>query len=595
MEGNCKRSCRKGSGTAFYDEQCEACVIKVLGQSCYDCFGFCFRNKGYMDHKYIAGDSIVPVEQARLMRTEFLHRCPRACPKDTIAIMEDKCKRYCRKDTGTAFYDSGCENCVIRNLGGSCYDCFGQCFLDMYFPDPLVYEPSVVPVPEARELRSHCLKECPDSCPKNTITLMETNCKRHCRKGSGTAFYDEECEECLIDVLGMPCYDCFGLCFRNKGYLDHKIVAGKSVVPTYNARQMRSECIKRCPRACPSNTIQIMEANCKPACKKEGGTDFYDDDCEACVVRVLGVECYDCFGQCFVDMGYLDPDVYEPSVVPVPEARTLRSECLEFCPTDCPSNTIYLMEGNCKRHCRRGSGTAFYDKECEECVLRVLGRPCWDCFGQCFRNKGYLDHKLEKLGGPSVVPVEHARPMRSECLRRCPSDCPTNTIELMEANCKPSCRKEHGTDFYDPDCEACVIRVLGGPCYDCFGQCFIDMYYPDPHLHEPSVVPVPEARILRSECLEFCPTDCPRNTIELMEGNCKRDCRKGSGTAFYDEECEACVLRVLGRSCWDCFGQCFRNKGYLDHKLANLGGPSVVPVEHARPMRSECLRRCPSD
>ena len=41
---------------------------------------------------------------------------------------------------------------------------------------------------------------------------------------------------------------------------------------------------------------------------------------------------------------------------------------------------------------------------------------------------------------------------------------------------------EHGTDFYDPDCEACVIRVLGGPCYDCFGQCFIDMYYPDPHL-----------------------------------------------------------------------------------------------------------------
>ena len=47
----------------------------------------------------------------------------------------------------------------------------------------------------------------------------------------------------------------------------------------------------------------------------------------------------------------------------------------------------------------------------------------------------------EKLGGPSVVPVEHARPMRSECLRRCPGDCPTNTIQLMEANCKPSCRK----------------------------------------------------------------------------------------------------------------------------------------------------------
>ena len=91
--------------------------------------------------------------------------------------------------------------------------------------------------------------------------------------------------------------------------------------------------------------------------------------------------------------------------------------------------------------------------------------------------------------------------MRSDCLLKCPKSCPENTIELMEANCKPSCRKgtytfknytdlqkitlftlEHGTDFYDPDCEACVIRVLGGPCYDCFGQCFIDMYYPDPHL-----------------------------------------------------------------------------------------------------------------
>ena len=103
-------------------------------------------------------------------------------------------------------------------------------------------------------------------------------------------------------------------------------------------------------------------------------------------------------------------------------------------------------------------------------------------------------------------------------------------------------------------------------------MCFSDYIYLIKFLnsYEPSVVPVPEARKLRSECLEFCPTDCPSNTIELMEGNCKRDCRKGSGTAFYDEECEACVLRVLGRSCWDCFGQCFRNKGYLDHKLLDI-------------------------
>ena len=50
------------------------------------------------------------------------------------------------------------------------------------------------------------------------------------------------------------------------------------------------------------------------------------------------------------------------------------------------------------------------------------------------------------MGGPSVVPVEHARPMRTECLRRCPGDCPANTIELMEANCKPSCRKGNLND-----------------------------------------------------------------------------------------------------------------------------------------------------
>ena len=37
-----------------------------------------------------------------------------------------------------------------------------------------------------------------------------------------------------------------------------------------------------------------------------------------------------------------------------------------------------------------------------------------------------------------------------------------------------------GTDFYDPECEACVIRTLGGDCYDCFGQCFLDNEYFDP-------------------------------------------------------------------------------------------------------------------
>jgi len=310
-----------------------------------------------------------------------------------------------------------------------------------------------------------------------------------------------------------------------------------------------------------------MEANCKPSCRKEHGTDFYDPDCEACVIRVLGGPCYDCFGQCFIDMYYPDPHLHEPSVVPVEDARKLRSECLEFCPSDCPSNTIELMEGNCKRDCRKGSGTAFYDEECEACVIKTLGRSCWDCFGQCFRDRGYMDYKLAHLEGTSVVPVNQARPMRTECLKRCPKKCPKNTIALMEANCKPSCRKEGGTDFYDKDCEECVIRVLGGDCYDCFGQCFYDMYYPDPKVYEPSVKPVRKARRLRSQCLRRCPDECPSNTIKLMEKNCKRSCRKGSGVAFYDEECEECVIKTLGYPCYDCFGRCFRKKRYFDHKL----------------------------
>ena len=42
-----------------------------------------------------------------------------------------------------------------------------------------------------------------------------------------------------------------------------------------------------------------------------------------------------------------------------------------------------------------------------------------------------------------------------------------------------------------------------------------------------STLPVPEARELRSKCLKQCPMTCPRDTIKLMEGNCKPSCRKG--------------------------------------------------------------------
>ena len=41
---------------------------------------------------------------------------------------------------------------------------------------------------------------------------------------------------------------------------------------------------------------------------------------------------------------------------------------------------------------------------------------------------------------------------------------------------------EGGIDFYDQDCEDCVLKTVGGACYDCFGQCFIEKNYPDPEV-----------------------------------------------------------------------------------------------------------------
>ena len=78
----------------------------------------------------------------------------------------------------------------------------------------------------------------------------------------------------MIDVLGQSCYDCFGECFRRKGYLDHKISHdplipdSSSVLPVGTARQMRSTCLEQCPIACPDNTIDRMEKKCKKHCRK---------------------------------------------------------------------------------------------------------------------------------------------------------------------------------------------------------------------------------------------------------------------------------------------------------------------------------------
>ncbi len=80
----------------------------------------------------------------------------------------------------------------------------------------------------------------------------------------------------------------------------------------------------------------------------------------------------------------------------------------------------------------------------------------------------------------TTVSVAVAKDMRAKCLEFCPEACPADLFQRMESNCKPSCRKATGVDFYDDACEACVHKYVGKSCYACFGQCFRDMQYHDP-------------------------------------------------------------------------------------------------------------------
>ena len=36
---------------------------------------------------------------------------------------------------------------------------------------------------QARKMRAQCLNECKADCPKNSIKIMESNCKSICKKG----------------------------------------------------------------------------------------------------------------------------------------------------------------------------------------------------------------------------------------------------------------------------------------------------------------------------------------------------------------------------------------------------------------------------
>merc|ERR1712002_840493 len=406
MESNCKRSCRRGSGSALYDPVCEKCVEEHLGIACYDCFGECFRENNYYDYKTFE-PAMLTVSDAKKMRAKCLGECPKSCPSDTFNIMETNCKHICRKGFGVALYDVDCEKCVIDNLGYDCWDCFGQCFRDQKYFDPKLPVNTRVPVEKAMELRTACLGECPDACPKNLFYLMETNCKSVCKNDEGVDLYNVECQKCQKRVTGMSCWRCFGECFRRRGYMDPKMHM-PSTLPVDEAKALRAKCLKRCPAACPADTFGLMEQNCKEYCRKPDGVDFYDQACEDCVLTVLGKPCYDCFGDCFNDEFYYDPKLHHSSSLTVDQAKQMRATCLAQCPDRCPADTFAKMEGNCKPLCKRNDIVDLYSPECEGCVIRVLGKPCWDCFGECFRDQN------------TSIPSSSLRPLyRSPSPRTC--------------------------------------------------------------------------------------------------------------------------------------------------------------------------------
>jgi len=71
------------------------------------------------------------------------------------------------------------------------------------------------------------------------------------------------------------------------------------------------------------------------------------------------------------------------------QARKMRAQCLNECSADCPKNAINIMEGNCKSICKKDGGINLYDEACCKCATKVLGEPCFDCFGVCFLGNGY--------------------------------------------------------------------------------------------------------------------------------------------------------------------------------------------------------------
>lgn len=586
MKDNCKNVCKNGDGVVIYGVECEKCVIKYLGKSCYSCFGGCYRSNNFHNPRMNL-DSTVSTAQATDLSTKCMGQCPHACPADSFKLMEESCKHACKNENGVDFYEKDCEACVVRILGKPCHSCFGECFRDQFYYDPRT-APAMT-VDQAMQVQVACLSQCPDACPKDTFSLMHENCRSACRKGDTVDMYGPECEACVIATLGRPCHACFGNCLYGQRSFSYDL-PHKTAVPVNVAIDMTDKCMEFCPEACPADSKAVMETNCKSACKSANGVDFYNKECEACVVANLGKSCYFCFGQCFRDMQFYDPRVTSQSRLSVSSARKLTDKCMDSCSAQCPDNSYGLMERNCKEACKRENGIDFYSDECEACTVNVVGKSCHDCFGTCFRASDYND---PRAAASTNLSVDKAREYSEKCLSSCPEYCPSNTFAVMEKNCKQQCRKGDGVDMYDQECESCVIEHLGNSCYQCFGKCFRGMRYFRPGGLSASEVSVARAQELSATCFQSCPDACPADTFAKMEGNCKSACRSGEGVNFYNKECEDCVREILGTSCLDCYGTCFRNNGYLDPRLMLRESKPAMSLQESQDLSGRCFKTCP--
>merc|ERR1739838_389528 len=64
-----------------------------------------------------------------------------------------------------------------------------------------------------------------------------------------------------------------------------------------------------------------------------------------------------------------------------------------------------------------------------------------------------------------------------------------------------------------------------------------------------------QARKMRAQCLNECTADCPKNAINIMEGNCKSICKK----RWWNQPLRRSLLQMCHQSSWRTLLRLFRS------------------------------------